>query len=105
MVEGESSLTAHSVFANKLLQKVASTDTRPEMLERIEALHNVVESMEKQPASREMLYPHAKPVRPVTLEGCDLPPIEKTLQLLKAVKGNVVCVSWFTLRVATKLMV
>ncbi|KAK4243720.1 fungal-specific transcription factor-like protein [Corynascus novoguineensis] len=88
MVEGESSLTAHSVFANKLLQKVASTDTRPEMLERIEALHNVVESMEKQPAAREMLYPHAKPVRPVTLEGCDLPPIEKTLQLLKAVKAQ-----------------
>ncbi|AEO57210.1 fungal-specific transcription factor-like protein [Thermothelomyces thermophilus ATCC 42464] len=88
MVEGESSLTAHSVFANNLLQKVASTDSRPEVRERIDALRNMVESMEKQPAAREMAYPHAKPVRPVTLEGCDVPPIEKTLQLLKLTKAQ-----------------
>ncbi|KAL2158090.1 hypothetical protein VTH06DRAFT_4658 [Thermothelomyces fergusii] len=88
MVEGESSLTAHSVFANNLLQKVASTDSRPEVRERIDALRNMVESMEKQPAAREMAYPHAKPARPVTLEGCELPPIEKTLHILKLTKAQ-----------------
>jgi hypothetical protein len=86
VVEGESSLTAHSVFANDLLQKVMSKDSRPEMRERIEALRDVVESMKKQPAAHEMTYPHAKPIRPVALEGCELPPIEKTLQVLKLVK-------------------
>lgn len=88
MVEGESSLTAHSVFANNLLQKVASTDSRPEMRERADALRNMVESMEKQPAAREMAYPHAKPVRPVTVEGCELPPIEKTMHVLKLSKSK-----------------
>lgn len=86
MVEGESSLTAHSVFANDLLQKVVNRDSYPEMHERIEALRHMVEAMKKQPAADEMTYPHAKPTRPATLEGCDLPPIEKTLQVLKLAK-------------------
>jgi anti-sigma factor ChrR (cupin superfamily) len=86
VVEGESSLTAHSVFANDLLQKVMSKDSRPEMRERIEALRDMVESMKKQPAAHEMTYPHAKPIRPPALEGCELPPIDKTLQVLKLVK-------------------
>ena len=86
VVEGESSLTAHSVFANDLFQKVMSRDSRPEMRERIDALHHVVDSLKKQPAADEMRYPHAKPVRPVAVEGCELPPIGQTLQVLKLAK-------------------
>ncbi|KAK4039663.1 hypothetical protein C8A01DRAFT_46920 [Parachaetomium inaequale] len=96
MVEGESSLTAHSVFANDFLQKVVSRDSRPEMRERIEALRHMVEALKKQPAAHEMTYPHAKPVRPRPLEGCDLPPIEVTLQVLKLAKSNrQLGVAWF----------
>jgi len=83
VVEGESSLTAHSAFANDLLQKVVSRDAGPEMREGIEALRHMVETMKKQPAVSEMTYPHAKPVRPVALEGCELPPIDQTLTVLK----------------------
>ena len=86
VVEGESSLTAHSVFANDLLQKVVSKDAGPEMRQGIEALQHMVETMKKQPAVSEMTYPHAKPVRPVTLEGCELPPIDQTLHVLKLAK-------------------
>jgi hypothetical protein len=83
MVEGESSLTAQSVFANELFQKVASQDSRPEMRERIEALRHMVETLKKQPAAHEMKYPNAQPSRPAALEGCELPPIDATLQVLK----------------------
>ena len=88
VAEGDSSLTAHSVFANDLLQKVVSkdSDSRPEMRERLDALGHLVEAMKKQPAAHEMTYPHAKPVRPAALQGCDLPPIEMTLQVLKLAK-------------------
>jgi hypothetical protein len=86
VVEGESSLTAHSVFANDLLQKVVSRDSRPEMHERAEALRHMVEAMKKQPADHEMTYPHAKLIRPAAPPGCDLPPIEKTLEVLKLAK-------------------
>ena len=86
VVEGESSLSAHSVFANDLLQKVVSRDSRPEMHERVEALRHMVEAMRKQPADHEMTYPHAKPIRPAAPPGCDLPPIEKTLEVLKLAK-------------------
>jgi hypothetical protein len=44
--------------------------------------------MKRQPAAHEMSYPHARPVRPVSLEGCELPPIEKTLQVLKLAKSH-----------------
>ncbi|GAB1321099.1 Zn(2)-C6 fungal-type domain-containing protein [Madurella fahalii] len=95
VAEGASSLTAHSVFANDLLQKVVSEDARPEMRERIEALHHVVEAMKKQPASHEMTYPHAKPVKPTPLQGCSLPPIERTLEILKLSKSQKnFCVTW-----------
>ncbi|EAQ88657.1 hypothetical protein CHGG_05276 [Chaetomium globosum CBS 148.51] len=96
MVEGESSLTAQSVFANDLLQKVASRDSRPEMRERIEALRHLVETLKKQPAANEMKYPNAKPTRPPALEGCELPPIEATLQVIKLARSNKqLGVAWF----------
>ncbi|KAK4149351.1 hypothetical protein C8A00DRAFT_18942, partial [Chaetomidium leptoderma] len=88
VVEGDSSLTAHSVFANDLLQKVVSGDSRPKMRERIEALRHMVEAMKTQPAAHEMTYPHAKPIPPATLKGCDLPPIDKTLDILKLAKSH-----------------
>jgi hypothetical protein len=56
------------------------------MHERVEALRHMVEAMKKQPADHEMTYPHAKLIRPAAPQGCDLPPIEKTLEVLKLAK-------------------
>ena len=83
VIEGGSSLTAQSVFANNFLQRVVTTDSAPAMQERLDDLVHVVEAMQKQPASQEMTYPNAKPIKPVSLDGCELPPIDKTLQVLR----------------------
>ncbi|KAK4164052.1 putative transcriptional regulatory protein [Cladorrhinum sp. PSN259] len=88
MVEGDSSLTAQSVFANDFLHKVLNKESRPEMREGLDALHVIVESMKHQPAAHEMTYPHAPPVKASTLEGCELPPIEKTAQVLKLARSK-----------------
>ncbi|KAL2132145.1 hypothetical protein VTI74DRAFT_4151 [Chaetomium olivicolor] len=88
VVEGESSLTAHSVFANNLLHKVVSRDSRPEMREGIDALRHAVEAMRTQPATHEMTYPHARATRQVVPEGCELPPIGKTLEMLKLARSS-----------------
>lgn len=88
VMEGNSSLAAQSVFANDFLQKVVSEDSRPEMRERLDALSYVVAAMGRQPAVREMTYPNARPIPQPTLQGCDLPPIEKALEVLKLAKGS-----------------
>jgi hypothetical protein len=100
VVEGESSLTAHSVFANDLLQKVVSKDSRPEMRERVDALRHMVDAMKRQPAADEMRYPHANPARPAVVEGCHMPPIDKTLHVLKLAK----CVSLLSSQVWEQLI-
>ncbi|KAL1836185.1 hypothetical protein VTJ49DRAFT_5466 [Mycothermus thermophilus] len=95
VAEGESSLTAQSVFANDLLKKVVSNNTRPEMHQRIEALSSMVESLKKQPVAQEMTYPHAKPVSQSVPIGCELPPIEKTLEVLQLSKScGSIWVAW-----------
>ncbi|KAK4221285.1 putative transcriptional regulatory protein [Podospora fimiseda] len=88
MVEGDSSLTAQSVFANDFLQKVLNKESRPEMREGLDALHVIVEAMKRQPAAHEMTYPHAPPVKESTLEGCQLPPIQKTVEVLKLAQSR-----------------
>ncbi|KAK4184954.1 putative transcriptional regulatory protein [Podospora australis] len=83
MVEGDSSMTAQSVFANDFMQKMTTTTIQPEMRDKLNALQVMVDGMKKQPASYEMTYPNARPVKPMTFEGCELPPIDRTLQILK----------------------
>lgn len=88
MVEGDSSLTAQSVFANDFLHKVLNKDSRPEMREGLDALHVIIEAMRHQPAAHEMTYPHAGPVKPSPLESCELPPIDRTLHVLKLAQSK-----------------
>ena len=88
MVEGDSSLTAHSVFANDFLRNAINKDSRPEMREGLDALHVIIEAMRHQPAAHEMTYPHAGPARPPPFESCELPPIDRTLQVLKLAQSK-----------------
>ncbi|KAL2272077.1 hypothetical protein VTJ83DRAFT_1448 [Remersonia thermophila] len=87
VAEGASSLTAQSVFANDVLKKVVSSNAKPEMHQRIEALSSMVESLKQQPVAQEMTYPRAKPVPQSVPFGCELPPIAKTLEVLKLSKA------------------
>ncbi|KAM7205739.1 fungal-specific transcription factor domain containing protein [Naviculisporaceae sp. PSN 640] len=90
MVEGNSSLTAHSIFAKDLLQKIIDEGSRPEMRETLDALHAVVEAMKKQPAGKDMTYPNARPISsvPAFLQGCELPPIQRSLHVIKLAKSH-----------------
>ncbi|KAK0736357.1 hypothetical protein B0T21DRAFT_178670 [Apiosordaria backusii] len=96
MVEGNSSLTAHTAFANEFLQKaVHDRDSQPEMRERLDALRVLVEAMKKQPAADEMRYPHAAPVQSLPLEHCKLPPIQTVVQILRLAQSfEVMCLAW-----------
>jgi len=89
LVEGDSSLTAHSVFANDLLRKIVDQDSSLDMQDTVDTLRVLVDAMKQQPAAQEMTYPNAKVVQTsaaATLRACQLPPIQKTVSILKFAK-------------------
>ncbi|KAF7550475.1 hypothetical protein G7046_g8006 [Stylonectria norvegica] len=91
LVEGESSLTAHSVFAHEFLQEAVRTsslqDSSLEMGETLGSLLHIVDTLKKQTPSTEMIYPHARPVQRHYALSCELPPIQKAVALMSAGKS------------------
>ena len=85
LVEGDSSLTAHSVFAKDLLGKFVSNESSPQMRETMDALHDIIDAMKKQPAAEEMTYPHAR-TPDISVQGHELPPISKAVHVLNHAK-------------------
>ncbi|KAK4639998.1 hypothetical protein QC761_611210 [Podospora bellae-mahoneyi] len=96
MVEGNSSLTAQTEFASEFLKTaVHDRDSQPEMRERLDALRVLVEAMKKQPAADEMRYPHAAPVKTLSLKDCKLPPIQIVVEVLRMTQSfKVMCLAW-----------
>ncbi|CAM1508091.1 Fc.00g049390.m01.CDS01 [Cosmosporella sp. VM-42] len=92
LVEGNSSLAAHSVFANEFLQNAVRTgslqDSSLEMRETLDSLHHIVDTLRRQSGASEMSYPHANPVQRTPLQGIELPPIEKSVSIIRAGKKN-----------------
>lgn len=92
VVEGESSLAAHSVFATEFLQKVVSTkslqDSSLDLGETLEALSQIVTALKQQPVAGEMTYPHAKPVQRQRIQGLELPPIQKAVNTIRVAKSK-----------------
>ncbi|KAH7165838.1 hypothetical protein EDB81DRAFT_780508 [Dactylonectria macrodidyma] len=92
VVEGESSLAAHSVFANEFLQNAVETgslqDAGLEMRETLDSLHHIVNALKQQPAASELSYTMANPVPRPTLPGIKLPPIQKTVNVIRQSKNK-----------------
>ncbi|KAK7425531.1 hypothetical protein QQZ08_007972 [Neonectria magnoliae] len=92
VVEGDSSLTAQSVFANEFLQKVVRTDSLQDsslkMRETLDALSSIVTALRQRTTASEMAYPHARPMQRPPLSGCELPPIEKAVALIRSAKSR-----------------
>ncbi|KAJ5005264.1 hypothetical protein K4K48_007712 [Colletotrichum sp. SAR 10_66] len=92
VVEGESSLAAHSVFATEFLQKVVSTkslqDSSLDLGETLEALSQIVTALKQQPVAGEMTYPHAKPIQRQRIQGLELPPIQKAVNTIRVAKSQ-----------------
>ncbi|KAF7548399.1 hypothetical protein G7Z17_g7083 [Cylindrodendrum hubeiense] len=92
VIEGESSLAAHSVFANEFLQNAVGTsslqDAGLEMRETLDSLHHIVNALKQQPAASELSYALAYKVPRPTLPGIKLPPIQKTVSVIRRCKNN-----------------
>lgn len=92
MVEGDSSLAAHSVFANEFLQKAVRTgslqDSSLEMRETLDSLHHIVSTLKNQTGATELKYPNARPVQRAPIPGVELPPIEKTVAIFRLLKSE-----------------
>lgn len=90
VVEGESSLTAHSAFANEFLQKVAATDSiqqsSPELSETLDELSDIL--TQQGAAIDEAPYPHARPIQPLKQPQCEMPPLKMAIALIRIAKGE-----------------
>ncbi|KAF6831151.1 fungal specific transcription factor domain-containing protein [Colletotrichum musicola] len=94
VVEGESSLAAQFTFANDFAQRVAGITQNPqkgsggELQERLEELSEMVAAYRQQSAPEEMGYPHARPLQRPRFHGCELPPIQETVALIRVAESQ-----------------
>ncbi|KAF9872071.1 fungal specific transcription factor [Colletotrichum karsti] len=90
LVEGESSLAAHSVFATEFLQKVVSTkslqDSSLDLSDTLDALSQIVTALKQPSVAGEMTYPFAKPIQRPRIQGLELPPIQKAVSTIRVAK-------------------
>ncbi|KAH6871432.1 hypothetical protein B0T10DRAFT_541511 [Thelonectria olida] len=90
LTEGESSLTAQSIFANDFVENAtkACAINDPSMANTLEALGAFVNALKQQPLSREMIYQHARD-RNSPEQETGMPPINCTMQVLRLAKDPV----------------
>ncbi|KAF6809787.1 fungal specific transcription factor domain-containing protein [Colletotrichum sojae] len=94
VVEGESSLAAQFTFANDFVQRVAGITQSPqkgsggELQERLEELSEMVAAYRQHSAPEEMGYPHARPLQRPRFHGCELPPIQETVALIRVAESQ-----------------
>ncbi|EXF81720.1 fungal specific transcription factor [Colletotrichum fioriniae PJ7] len=89
LVEGESSMTAQSIFAHDFLRKtVGDGSSVLEMRETLDALHSLVEALRHQPASHELTYPQAKPVARPAFGECEMPPVQSAVNIIREAKAQ-----------------
>lgn len=86
VVEGESSLAAHGNFANEFLKNAVQAgslqDASLEMRETLDSLHHIVNSLNKQTAATEMLFPNANVLPRPSYKGYEMPPVHAAVSLL-----------------------
>ncbi|KAH3269453.1 hypothetical protein KXW55_003958 [Aspergillus fumigatus] len=92
IVEGDSSLTAHSAFANDFLKSFVNVDSGQdcslEMRQTLDALAHTVAALKKQTATGEIIDSHFPPTHRPRLKGLELPPIEKVVALTHLAKSQ-----------------
>ena len=92
-MEGESSLSAHSVFVNEFLRNVVEADyletSSSEMRETLNALSHIASASKLQSGASEVAYPYARSDRADTpSQRCELPPIQKAVSLIHFAKSK-----------------
>ncbi|EAW21004.1 putative transcription factor [Aspergillus fischeri NRRL 181] len=90
VVEGDSSLAAHSAFANEFLQKVVATNSlqasSPELCDTLDELSSILTQGDG--AGDELAYPHARPIQRANLPGYEMPPLKKAIALIRMAKAK-----------------
>ncbi|KAL4961197.1 putative C6 transcription factor [Aspergillus stella-maris] len=91
--EGESSLFAHAVFANRFLENAIETTTNAEVANEmrtvLDDLKAAIHSGNQSSDSIDKLYPLASAIPPgSTIRNLPLPPIEKVFACLRMAKEN-----------------
>ncbi|KAL3446140.1 hypothetical protein BJX65DRAFT_296580 [Aspergillus insuetus] len=90
VVAGDSSLAAHSAFANEFLQKVAATNSlqasSPELCDTLDELSSILTQGDG--AGDELAYPHARPIQRASLPEYEMPPLKKAIALIRMAKAK-----------------
>lgn len=85
--QSDSTMAAHSEFAHDFIQKTVTTDPsmnhNPEMRKAFGALKDTIRSFGLSGFPAEMSFPHATPIQRPSLRGCEMPPIEKVVELIR----------------------
>lgn len=88
VVEGDSSLSAHSVFVNNFLQTfVGSKPSDPEIQMTMDSLSHIADASSKKPQARESVLPNARVPRHKNQTKFDLPPIQSVVTLIRKAEG------------------
>ncbi|KAH7377288.1 fungal-specific transcription factor domain-containing protein [Pyrenochaeta sp. MPI-SDFR-AT-0127] len=92
VVEGESSLSAHTVFVNEFVQNFVDADplrqTDPEIRSTINVLSHIVSDSKQRNGVNEPVLAHARPQDHLQQERRELPPISKTVSLIRIAKAQ-----------------
>jgi hypothetical protein len=92
--EGESSLSAHTAFANSLIERAVNTAPleafSPEMAATLDTLRRLVEQQNSQPNGHETTYRLARldPKPALTLDQNPMPPIQSVMGALELMKSK-----------------
>lgn len=91
VLEGGSSLTAHSTLAIDFLDKVVGADRRKgynfETRELLDSLRQIVHATKAQPLHAESLFSFAQPSAPQRLKPSTMPPIQVAAAMIRKAEG------------------
>lgn len=86
--QSDSTMAAHSEFAHDFVHKTVTTDPSmshdPEMRKAFTALKDTIRSFGLSGFPTEPSFPHANPIQRPSLRGCEMPPIEKVVELIRS---------------------
>jgi hypothetical protein len=92
--EGESSLSAHTAFANRLIERAVSTAPletfSPDMASTLDALRQLVETQNNESNGHETTYRLARPdpTPALSLDQNPMPPIQSVMGVLQLMKSE-----------------
>lgn len=91
--EGNSSMTAHTVFASEFMEQAVTSPLFNEKLSHdmrnaLASLRQMVQLQRRRQAAHESMFVHQKPIPEGGLNQLPLPPTDIVLRVLREIKGQ-----------------